>query len=115
MSTSYSRSIRRIDCHHHIFPASIEKEQTDEKIGWGFPKENMPWSPEISLRTMDALDIEMAILSYPTGHPAGKGSDVVRQCNQVLKDIRDKYPDRFGFFATCMGDLRDMKGKRVSP
>lgn len=108
MTTSQSPTIRRIDCHHHISPASVERNE--DKIGWLFPKENLPWSPEVSLRAMDALDIEMAILSYPPGHPAGRSPDVVRESNQLLKDIHDKYPDRFGFFATCLGDLKNIDG-----
>jgi hypothetical protein len=112
MSSSQTRTIRRIDCHHHAFPNTVEREQSADKIGWVFPKENMSWTPELSLRAMDALDIEMAILSYPPGFPAGKSPDIVREANLSLKQIQDKYPDRFGFFATCLGDLRNIDGRQ---
>ncbi|CAL1700764.1 unnamed protein product [Somion occarium] len=111
--TSSRRRIKRVDVHHHIFPATLPKKELNAKAGWRAAEGTLPWSPEVSLAAMDALDIDIAILSYPTGFPSGPpGPDnraLARELNLQAKKICEKYPDRFGFFA-CLPDLRDIEG-----
>ncbi|KAF7355385.1 Amidohydrolase 2 [Mycena sanguinolenta] len=56
---------RRIDIHHHYFPANLDKAKLNEKLGWHTPAENLPWNEGISLDFMDAAAIDVAILSFP--------------------------------------------------
>ncbi|KAF7352725.1 hypothetical protein MVEN_01238700 [Mycena venus] len=67
MSRRVASKPQRIDVHHHYFPANFDKAKSNEKAGWRTPAENLPWSPEISLKFMDAASIDVAILS-PPGH-----------------------------------------------
>ncbi|KZT74352.1 amidohydrolase 2 [Daedalea quercina L-15889] len=97
-----ARSLR-IDVHHHIFPSGSRRSVHRDPIGYHFPPENIPWTPEISLRTMDALGIDLAVLSVPTGlpdPPAGPDNRrSARELNEMLANICKDHPDRFGWFA----------------
>jgi hypothetical protein len=107
-----TQAVRRIDVHHHVYlPTPQDQAQSDPKLGWTMPVENVPWSPELSIKAMDELNIEMAILSNLPGAPAGGDSVAVRKANETMREIRDKYPERFGFFA-CLGDLRNVQGSK---
>jgi len=68
--------------------------------------EGRHWSPEVSLGAMEKLKIDKAILSLPPGYPPDQSN--VRAANEELKRMRDRYPARFGFWAT-LGDLRNTK------
>lgn len=71
-------------------------------IGYHFPEENIPWTPEVSLRAMDALNIDIAVLSVPTGVPFGpvgpENRRGARVLNEMLAKISKDYP-RLGWFA----------------
>lgn len=109
MSSNIKAFPARIDCHHHVFPTNLAlAPKPNPKMGWKMPEENMPWSPELSLKAMEAMDVEMAILSYPPGVPSGD-SKLIRNANIDLREICDKNPGKFGFFG-CLGDLRNVKG-----
>ncbi|RPD67200.1 hypothetical protein L226DRAFT_586193, partial [Lentinus tigrinus ALCF2SS1-7] len=103
----------RIDIHHHIFPASLGKAALSVKMGWETPKENLPWSPEVSLRAMGKLLVKTAVLSLPAGVPAGPISEAnraqAREFNQYASRICADHPGRFAFFA-CVPNLLDAKG-----
>jgi predicted TIM-barrel fold metal-dependent hydrolase len=97
----------RIDLHQHFFPAggfgAEDLRRLEEETGWRFPPENFPWSPEKSLRFMDHLGIQTAILSL-TGSPGGDGVGVAnRQFARLLNATAHQavidHPGRFGFFA----------------
>jgi predicted TIM-barrel fold metal-dependent hydrolase len=97
----------RIDLHHHFFPAggfgAEDLRRLEQETGWRFPPENFPWSPEKSLRFMDQLGIETAILSL-TGSPGGDGVGIAnRQFARLLNTTAHQavidHPGRFGFFA----------------
>jgi len=119
----------RIDVHHHFFSLLfIDKTKLNESIGWRMPSENLPWTPEISLRFMDESHIDIAILSFVTissGEVGQENRDKIRKLNLMTKEICEKYPDRFGFFASLpiMDDveghpyqsvvLRDLTEQRV--
>jgi len=94
---------RCIDIHHHYFPPDLDKEKSNAEVGWVTPKENLPWSPDVSLRTMDAMKIDMAILSFPalsSGSVSEENRSAARKRNAFVADICSAHPDRFGFFAT---------------
>ncbi|THV08469.1 amidohydrolase 2 [Dendrothele bispora CBS 962.96] len=101
----------RIDVHHHSFLAVfLDKAKANESIGWRTPPENLPWTPEISLRSMDESHIDAAILSFPavSSDEVGQESrDKARKMNIVFKETCEKYPGRFGFFAAlpCLNDV----------
>jgi predicted TIM-barrel fold metal-dependent hydrolase len=97
----------RIDLHQHFFPggafAADLLRQVEEDTGWRFPPENFPWSPEKSLRFMDQLGIETAILSL-TGSPGGNGvgvanRELARLLNTTAHQAVTDHPGCFGFFA----------------
>ncbi|THH32880.1 hypothetical protein EUX98_g1286 [Antrodiella citrinella] len=104
-----SQHPRRIDVHHHIFPPSLLQAKLDAstKVGFRTPPENLPWTPELSITTMDALGIDTAILSYPAGIPNGPPGPGLcakaRELNVMAGKICEDYPRRFGFFA-CVPD-----------
>ncbi|KDQ64590.1 hypothetical protein JAAARDRAFT_64434 [Jaapia argillacea MUCL 33604] len=66
----------------------------------------MPWSPEVSLKSMDAIGTEKAILSLPMGSYSRVDA---RQYNELAVKYRQEYPGRFGFFAT-LPNLHDTEG-----
>ena len=102
-------SFNRIDVHHHAFPTALQaaKAASSEALGWKMTAEGRHWSLEISLGAMEKLKIDKAILSLPPGYPSDQKD--VRAANEELKGMRDRYPTRFGFWAT-LGDLRNTKG-----
>ena len=66
------------------------------------PKGNLPWDPAISLAFMDAMEIELAILSLPpnsSGVISSENCDVARANNRFAASICHEHPGRFGFFA----------------
>jgi len=99
----------RIDVHHHAFPPALQaaKEAGSGALGWKMTAEGRHWSLGVSLGAMEKLKIDKAILSLPPGYPPDQKD--VRAANEELKGMRDKYPTRFGFWAT-LGDLRNTKG-----
>ncbi|KAF5390686.1 hypothetical protein D9757_002726 [Collybiopsis confluens] len=102
----------RVDVHHHFFPASIQKEKLDPRTGFRTPPENLPWTPQLSLKFMDEAGIDTAILSLPalaSGSIGDANRTLARQMNRDMARIRDEHPTRFGFFAT-LPFLQDVRG-----
>ncbi|KAF7301735.1 Amidohydrolase 2 [Mycena indigotica] len=107
-----SRPIQRIDIHHHYFEATLDKANASKKVGWLTPAENLPWSPQVSLKYMDAHGIDVAILSFPaisSGSISTENREKTRQRNLAMAEICRTHPTRFGFFAT-LPFLRDVEG-----
>ncbi|KAI4189027.1 MAG: hypothetical protein LQ348_003850 [Seirophora lacunosa] len=105
-------AMAKIDVHHHILPDFYQDvlAQANIPVGTPIPK----WSPEASLKTMDALHIGTSILSLsaPGAMIAGdppKVRALARQWNEYAASIRVDQPDRFGFFGALPG-LTDMQG-----
>lgn len=95
--------IRTIDVHHHFFPTDLNKEKCNTHLGWKTPPENIPWTPEKSLQAMDTMNIDFAILSLPaisSGSIDEENRLIARKRNEFAAGICNKYPGRFGFFAT---------------
>jgi len=88
-----------IDVHHHYFPDSINKAGHNKLWGWKTPEDHLPWTPEVSLKAMDASGIDKAILSLPALPVFEPGQDprnITRQRNEDIARIRDQHPIRFG-------------------
>lgn len=94
----------RIDVHHHIVPpeylstlATIGINNVD---GVSFPK----WDVESTLEFMDRQGISAAITSISApGIYFGDSDfaqDLARRCNEISADLVNKYPQRFGAFAS---------------
>lgn len=102
----------RIDVHHHYFAADLNKVEGYASIGWRAPSENIPWSPELSLKAMDASGIDIAILSFPALHSGSVSLENrarTKSRNLAMAGCRDTHPTRFGFFA-CLPFLDDVDG-----
>ncbi|KAF8663476.1 hypothetical protein AX16_001044 [Volvariella volvacea WC 439] len=98
-----------IDIHHHYFPSNLDKGKENSTLGWRTPSANLPWTPEVSLRFMDASNIQFALLSFPalaSGAISDKNRALARERNEHTAGICKKYPHRFGFFA-CLPFLDD--------
>lgn len=111
---SRSRMASFIDIHHHFFCPDLNasKSSASARAGWQTPKENMPWTPELSIKTMDSAGIQAAILSFPafpSGEISSENRAQARRRNDHVADICQKYPARFGFFAT-LPFLDDVQG-----
>jgi len=103
-----------IDIHHHYFPPDLQatKNRSNVALGWQTPPGHLEWSPEVSLRGMDELGIDISILSYPAISHGCVGEDnreAARARNTFASEVCKKYPSRFGFFA-CLPFLDDIKG-----
>jgi 6-methylsalicylate decarboxylase len=98
-----SESARRIDVHHHLIPPPFVKAMhavgQTEVAGAALPN----WTPEDSIRNMDAHGIETAILSLSTpGVRLGdqtQACDLARACNDFAAETMAAHPSRFGMFA----------------
>ena len=87
-----------------------------ESTGYILPQEYLSWTPETTVRAMDKLGIEYAILSL-TGSPSPNGEGVgeanrafARRLNLFVAEACAKYPQRLGFFAN-VPIPSDTKGK----
>lgn len=97
----------RIDVHSHFLPPFYH----DQLVASGNANpDGMPaiptWSLEAHLDMMQAANVQKAILSisspgthlYPDNHTARQ--KLTRQCNAYAADLKEKYPDKFGFWAS---------------
>jgi|SRR5229473_8508252 len=103
----------RIDVHHHFFPPSLSrvKAAQSQAVGFRTPTENLPWNADLSLRAMDSLGIQLAILSLPVG--LAESSHEARRMNAQMHQIVSQHEDRFAFWG-CLGDWRDVEGNHHS-
>ncbi|WP_322058400.1 amidohydrolase family protein [Paraburkholderia sp. J63] len=93
----------RIDVHHHLIPPAfvnaMRSRGRDEVAGAKLPH----WTPEMSIKNMDAHGIATAILSLSApgvnlGGPL-QARDLARACNEFAADAIERHPGRFGSFA----------------
>ena len=93
----------KIDVQHHIVPQFYVDELTSigitEAFGVPFPE----WSPDISLRFMKKVGIEVAVLSISSPGVCFRdeefSQDLARRCNEVMAETKRLHPGRFGGFA----------------
>lgn len=94
-----------IDVHsHYTIPAyydALKRNQAAMEDGFPIPA----WSVKEHLRLMDEGDIEWTMLSVSSPHPYFKddaeGRRLIRQFNEAGAEIKQQYPNRFGF-AACL-------------
>ena len=109
---------RRIDVHHHIVPTGYLKKirsvGINESLGVSWPE----WTPEKSLRFMDDNKIDYAIASITSPGVYFKNDEfsrkLARWCNEYMAELKRKYPNRFGGFASLplpyvKGSLDELK------
>jgi len=97
------------DLHHHAVPEFYVEALRDAGVtavgGFRFPR----WSPERSLRAMDAMGTERAWLSVPPGVDVdGVASPVelAQRLNDAGAELVAAHGDRFGWFASLpQGDV----------
>lgn len=103
-------SLGRIDTHHHIVP-KFYKDMCDKAKVSSIDHVNPDWSVDTSLKAMDTMKIQTAILSLSAPgfelFSKSEGRDCARRANEMCAEIMDKHPDRFGFFAAipCLTDI----------
>jgi len=111
-NTLSNTKVRRIDVHHHYFPHDLRKEQVNVKLGWKTPEGSLPWSPQVSLHAMDAMNVDVAMLSLPplaSGQVGEENRAAARKRNEYAAAICAEYPNRFSFFS-CLPFLDDVEG-----
>nr|WP_256674610.1 amidohydrolase family protein [Pseudomonas sp. ALS1131] len=94
----------RMDVHHHLLPpfycAALQRAGIGDFAGMGLPE----WTVEQSLDLLDTQGIQAAMLSLPApGVDIGDAHvavDLARRCNEYAADLVQRYPRRFGSFAT---------------
>ncbi|KAK1718258.1 amidohydrolase [Colletotrichum lupini] len=101
----------KIDVHAHYVPDFYAQALRD--AGHLPGPDGMPgipeWTPEAHLNFMDAQDIEKSYLSIsspgvylsvPSKYATEKAIKLARQVNEYASELKFKYPDNFGFFAS---------------
>lgn len=104
--------IRRIDVHHHYFTPELDKEKSNAAVGWRTPKGHLPWSAEVSLQAMQAMNIDFAVLSFPalsSGSVSEQNREIVRKRNEYVAGVCQNHPRKFAFLAT-LPFLDDIEG-----
>ena len=102
-------TVQRIDIHHHFFPPSLSriKAAHSQSVGFRTPPENLPWNMDLSLRAMDSLGIQLAVLSLPSG--IAETFEEAKTLNAAMHEIVLQRSDKFAFWG-CLGDWRDVQG-----
>ncbi|RHZ50185.1 hypothetical protein CDV55_102112 [Aspergillus turcosus] len=105
---SHRPPINKVDTHHHFVPPIYRKAYKNAAVedaggdpsGWTTPQ----WTATRSELLMDRLGVRTAILSVTApGACILKGAasfTLARQVNEYAAELRDRNPQRFGFFAS---------------
>lgn len=105
------------DLHHHIVPDFYVEEMKKMDVsvaGIKWPK----WDVKSSLKMMDQFHVEKAFVSLSTpGVFFGDleySIDLNRKCNRYIANMVEKYPNRFGGFATVtLPDVQSAIGEAI--
>ncbi|MEK5057376.1 amidohydrolase family protein [Paenibacillus sp. FSL H7-0326] len=90
-----------IDVHHHIISTSLQAKQRE--LGMTIPSFMPKWTPEIGIDKMDLAGITYSILSAPSDLTFLKQTDanhMARSINEEIASYIERYPERYGGFAT---------------
>lgn len=102
MANNFDKGI--IDVHaHFVIPEYTElliKHNATMEDGFPLPK----WDVEKHLELMEQCNISWTLLSLSSPHPYFKGYeqeaiDICRKLNEASANIKEKYPNKFGFSA----------------
>ena len=94
---------------------TLEKAKQYKEVGWRSPG-NLPWTPEVSLKSMDVAGIDFTMLSLPAlsaGFVGEENRALARDRNVFVSQICQAHPGRFGFFAS-LPFLEDITGKSLN-
>ncbi len=104
-----------IDVHHHIIPDLYRKALADYSVAFSGGKKIDAWTPERSLKHMEALGVQTAVMSisepalYPIVYQCPqKARKLARQLNEYMADLINHYPGRFQAFAVL--PMPDVEG-----
>jgi len=97
----------RIDVHSHFLPPFFH----DALVQAGLSKPDgmpaiPPWSTEAHLKMMESANVKKSVLSIssPGSHLTvgdnAAGKKLTRQCNAYAADLKERYPGKFGFWAS---------------
>ena len=107
--------MRTVDIHAHISPAGLLRAMAGGREWHGVSAAAMlpvheytprtAWAPERRLREMDALNVDVQVLStnsflYFYERDAAAVSAMARECNDYVAQLTREHPDRFAGFAT---------------
>jgi len=96
-------SLSWIDVHCHVIPEEFRRLLASRGIYGGIGEPLAPWEASTALAMMDEVRIQMAVASF-----ALAGFDLsdpvfrrrlARTCNELLANLAERYPGRFGGFA----------------
>src|SRR5580693_2534615 len=91
----------KIDTHQHFFPKAYVDGVGLDALARQMPNQKAPeWSPERAIAMMDAHEISEGILSVSSGPPIPDAPTLLRKCNDAAAELRQRYPGRFGSFAS---------------
>lgn len=102
----------RIDVHHHLIPPAfvemMRRKGIEQVAGAPLPG----WTPEKSIRVMDANGIQTAITSLSApgvhfGDGVQQAATLARRCNEYSAEIIQRFPGRFGTFAVLPTPFTD--------
>ncbi|MCS3810095.1 amidohydrolase family protein [Xanthomonas sp. 4461] len=94
-------SFNKIDTHQHFFPKVYVDAVGMDVLAAQMPNKRAPeWSPDKAIAMMDAAGIAEGILSVSSVPMTDRQGTIARGCNDAAADLRQKYPGRFGAFAS---------------
>jgi|SRR5882757_5677875 len=75
--------LARVDFHHHfaLDPGPVSEHDRRRfriESGWPYPRDRTPWTPELSLRAMDELGIQIALRQR--AHVAAAAAETSWRC-----------------------------------
>ena len=93
-----------IDVHHHLIPPVFRQAMARKGIHLVAGAPLPSWSPEKSIKQMNANGIQTAILSLSApgtdfGDGAKAAANLARACNEYSADVISRFTGRFGSFA----------------
>lgn len=107
-----SKNLPAIDCHCHFISQEYYKvlEENNRLFDDSFPVPNS-YSPESHLEDMEKVGIDVSILDLSSPNfwvDIEQGRSMARKINEYAAGICQKYPGKFGFYATL--PLPDIEG-----
>ncbi|WP_176594216.1 amidohydrolase family protein [Sphingobium sp. EM0848] len=91
----------KIDTHQHYFPQVYVDAVGLDRLAAQMPNKKAPeWSPERAITMMDENGIAEGIISVSSGPAIPDAPVLLRRCNDAGTELRQRYPGRFGLFAS---------------